>query len=590
MEHQNQILQTLRAPESQARLERIVAQEALNNRAAVGRRVCAEFGFVDARGSAQLAGCLKALNTLHKAGRIALPASRRVGGAPTPQRFEAPVAAATAVPGTVEAVAGLSLERVEQGRQRRVWNTLLHFEHPQGTTTFAGCQVRYLVVSAHGVLGAVGFSASALHLRAREAWMGWSDEQRQAHLHRVLCLSRFLIRPGVQCRNLASQVLGRVLARLPADFEARYRYRPWLVETFVGPAHDGASFKAANFVWVGHTAGRGRQDRDHARARPVKSVYMYALEPHWRRRLGVARVDAAPALAPAEGLDSGAWTVNEFGGAPLGDQRLSARLVKSAGLLASLPGEAITANASHDRAAVKGYYRLIDQPVSSAVTPGNILAPHRARTLQRMRGQDTVLWCARLTGEGQPVEVRRKEGVTNHFRPESCAGRCEAAGEALTGVRTGRAIEHRKRERLERRDCHSGRRQHRHHRNGEGMAGSTVSENPCTFVRPSSGPGRSSFCPGSRTGAAAGRRIPYPMMHGMKKSDEAIVPVKAANKGAQTPAESPEGRASTKGNLRDQSTHRTQGRDGVSQAVERIRQAATPRGLPSTTQGRSRMR
>ena len=203
---------------------------------------------------------------------------------------------------------------------------------------------------------------------------------------------------------------------------------------------------------------------------------------------------------------------------------------------------------------------------------------------------DALLWCARLTGEGQPVKVRRKEGITNHLHPESCAGRCEAAGEALTGARTGRAIEHRKRERLERRDCHSGRRQHRHHRHGEGMEGATVSKNPCTFVRPSSGPGRSSFCPGSRTGAAAGRRIPYPMMHGMKKSDEAIVPVKAANKGAQTPAESPEGRASTKGNLRDQSTHRTQGRDGVSQAVERIRQAATPRGLPSTTQGRSRMR
>ena len=75
MEHQNQILQTLGAPESQARLERIVSQEALNNRAAVGRRVCAEFGFVDARGSVQLAGCLKALNTLHKARRIALPAA-----------------------------------------------------------------------------------------------------------------------------------------------------------------------------------------------------------------------------------------------------------------------------------------------------------------------------------------------------------------------------------------------------------------------------------------------------------------------------------------------------------------------------------
>ena len=64
-------------------------------------------------------------------------------------------------------------EVVEQGGQRRVWNTLLHFEHPQGTTTFAGCQVRYLVVSAHGVLGAVGFSAAASQLRAvRRGWDG----------------------------------------------------------------------------------------------------------------------------------------------------------------------------------------------------------------------------------------------------------------------------------------------------------------------------------------------------------------------------------------------------------------------------------
>ena len=107
------------------------------------------------------------------------------------------------------------------------------------------------------------------------------------------------------------------------------------------------------------------------------------------------------------------------------------------------------------------------------------------------------------------------------------------------------------------------------------MKGSTVSKNPSTSVRPSLGPGRSSFRPGSRTGAAEGRRIPNPMVSGMKKSDEAVLPVKAANKGAQAPAEPPEGRASTKGNLRDQSTPRTQGRDGVSQAVERIRQAAT---------------
>ena len=293
------------------------------------------------------------------------------------------------VPGEVRDVEGLRLVVVEDEAQRRVWNTLLSEEHPQGTTTFVGCQIRYLVGSAHGWLGAVGFSAAALRLRARDAWMGWSDAQRTAHLHRVVCLSRFLIRPAVRCRHLASHVLGRVLRRVEADFEARYHYRPWLVETFVAPEHDGACFRAANFVRVGDTAGRGRCDRAHARSRTVKSVYLYELAPHWRRALGVAPVEAARSRSPGEGLDSAQWATNELGGAPLGDKRLSARLVRSATLLASCPGHAFTG--AVDRAAVKGYYRLIDHPDESQVTPAHIVAPHRARTIERMRAHDTVL-------------------------------------------------------------------------------------------------------------------------------------------------------------------------------------------------------
>ena len=155
------------------------------------------------------------------------------------------------------------------------------------------------------------------------------------------------------------------------------------------------------------------------------------------------------------------------------------------------------------------------------------------------------------------MRVRRKEGVTDHLHPESCAGRREAAGEALTGARTGGLLS------IERRQVWSAETVTavEGHTDitatGEGMEGSTVSENPRTFVHPSPGPGRSSFRPGSRTGAAEGRRIPYPMypmVHGMKKSDEARVPMKVANKGAKAPAEPLEGRASTKGNSRDQST------------------------------------
>ena len=389
MRLQSQILQTLRTPEAQARLGHIVAQGACESRAALGREVCAQFGFVDACGTAQLTGCLKALAVLETERRIPLPAPRLHGPRPSPRCLDAPVPAPVEVPAQVRDIEGLRLVVVEDEAQRRIWNTLLAEEHPQGTTTFVGCQLRYLIGSAHGWLGAVGLSASALHLHARDTWMGWSDAQRKAHLHRVVCLSRFLIRPAVRCRHLASHVLGRVLRRVGADFEARYHYRPWLVETFVEPEYDGVSFQAANFVCVGHTAGRGRCDRAHDGARTVKSVYMYELAPHWRRSLGVARVDAAPSRSPGEGLDSAQWAANEFGGAPLGDKRLSARLVRSATLLASCPGRAFTG--APDRAAVKGYYRLIDHPEKSQITPEHIVAPHRARIIERMRAQDTVL-------------------------------------------------------------------------------------------------------------------------------------------------------------------------------------------------------
>ena len=121
----------------------------------------------------------------------------------------------------------------------------------------------------------------------------------------------------------------------------------------------------------------------------MKSVYLYELAPHWRRSLGVAPAEVAPSRSPGEGLDSAQWAANELGDAPLGDKRLSARLVRSAELLAQCPGHAFTG--APDRAAMKGYYRLIEHPDESQVTPEHIVAPHRARTIERMRAQDTVL-------------------------------------------------------------------------------------------------------------------------------------------------------------------------------------------------------
>ncbi len=394
MRAQSQIKRTLSASQSLTRVQALMREMPEAHRTALADRVCADFGFIDARGRAQRAGCLKALRALERDGQMVLPAPRTAPGRSRARRLKQPVPLPQAVPAKVSELIDLDLVLVEDDAHRALWNELMAREHPRGAGPLVGCQLRYLIGSAHGWLGAIGFAAAALSLAPRDHWIGWDAARREAQLHRIVGLNRFLIRPGVRCRHLASHVLGRVLRRLGADFEARYGYRPYLVETFVErPAYSGVSLRASNWRYLGESAGRGRQDRGHAARETTKAIYVYALEADWRERLGVGPppTRAEGPLAPGEGLDGEHWAEHEFGGAPLGDQRRSRRLVDSARRQAEQPMRAFTAVAKEDWPAVKGYYRLIDQAADSEVTAENILRPHRARTLRRMQAQSTVL-------------------------------------------------------------------------------------------------------------------------------------------------------------------------------------------------------
>ena len=142
---------------------------------------------------------------------------------------------------------------------------------------------------------------------------------------------------------------------------------------------------------VGKTKGRGRQDREHQNAKTVKAIYVYPLQADFRARMGVPEPVGIVALQPGEGLDGDDWASQEFGGAVLGDERLSERLVGSARMQAAQPGQAFSAVAKGDWPATKGYYRFIDQPDDSPTNVASILAPHRARTVQRMKAHATVL-------------------------------------------------------------------------------------------------------------------------------------------------------------------------------------------------------
>ena len=392
MDVQHQIRHRLARPSAVHHITEVLDAGDIPHRTALAERLCADFGFRDARGRPQVSTCLSALRALERSGQIRLPARRTPGGTCVRQHRSAPVAPARDVPAHVGQVQGLALVVVSDPAHREIWQGLMEHEHPQGAGPLVGRQVRYLLWSEHGWLGAIGVAASALQLAPRDRWIGWDAATRLDHLHRVVGLSRFLIRPQVRCRNLASHVLGRLLRRLAADFSARYGFAPWLIETFVSPPFDGASLRAANWQCLGETAGRGRQDRTHDMAAGPKTVYIHELARDWRTRLGVSPPPADTAvLNPADGLDGPSWAEAEFGGAALGDARLSARLVSIAQLKGARPMASFPQAASGNRAGIKGYYRFIDQPDRTAVTPAAILAPHRARTLERMRAEPVVL-------------------------------------------------------------------------------------------------------------------------------------------------------------------------------------------------------
>ena len=255
-----------------------------------------------------------------------------------------------------------------------------------------GRQLRYLIGSGHGWLGGLGFASAALHLDARDRWIGWDAETRQAHLERIVGMSRFLIRPSVHCQNLASHTLSLATARMPQDFEKRYGYCPWLIETFVDNSHyAGTCYRAANWTRVGSTAGRGRQDHEQKCAKTVKDIYVWVLANDFRSRLELPAHAGLGPLPLGAGLESGTWAQLEFGGAPLGDKRLSKRLVQCAAELGENPMASFPNAAGGDKALVRGYYRLIDEPDEAAVTMENILLPHREQTIRRMQAHKTVL-------------------------------------------------------------------------------------------------------------------------------------------------------------------------------------------------------
>ena len=355
-----------------------VSEAAGLSRYRLAREVCERLDWRDEQGRLKEMACRKQLVQLARRGEIVLPEARpvpwRVGREPA----AAVAAAAVQFSGSLADLGEIELQVVGGGTaQSARWNGLMQAHHPLGRGPLCGAQLRYLIVSRRlGVVGGLAMSSPAWRLSARDGWLGWSDGQRGANLSGIVCNSRFLIVPDVVVKNLASHVLGLLARRIVADWRQRYGLSPWLMESYVEASRSGTVYRAANWIEVGMTAGRGRQDREHCAGAPRKRVFLQVLDKATLRRLCGKR----PAAAPG-------WVHREFGGARLGDRRLDRRLVDLATALAAQPTKHIP-QACGSSAATKAAYRFFDHP---GMTMEKLLDPHRNATLERMRREPVVL-------------------------------------------------------------------------------------------------------------------------------------------------------------------------------------------------------
>ncbi len=177
----------------------------------------------------------------------------------------------------------LTLDPVQEPAASRHWNQLVAQYHYLGYSPLPGAQMRYFIHGDGHLLGVLGFGAAAWKTAPRDDFIAWTPQQRQARLHLVVNNARFLLLPWVSIRYLASSVLALAARQLPSDWARRYSYRPVLLETFVEcQRFPGTSYRAANWTHVGRTQGRGKLDRHKLFTKPIKDIYLYPLDPHFR--------------------------------------------------------------------------------------------------------------------------------------------------------------------------------------------------------------------------------------------------------------------------------------------------------------------
>lgn len=270
-------------------LRQFIAEHSHLSRRKLSAKVCEIWNWKQANGALRDMVCRGLLLMLHRAGEIELPAVRFVARNPLVER-ERPAAVlidTTPVIADLRRLRPLDVQQVRRTADEPLFNSLIEHHHYLGYEQPVGEHLKYLVWSRDArPIACLAWSSAPRHLGSRDRFIGWSQEARKRNIRFIAYNTRFLILPWIQVPHLASHVLSRVTATLSRDWERIYGHPIHFIETFIDPERfQGTCYRAANWILMGRTTGRGKDDLTHRQNRSIKLVFGLALTRRFRELL-----------------------------------------------------------------------------------------------------------------------------------------------------------------------------------------------------------------------------------------------------------------------------------------------------------------
>jgi uncharacterized protein DUF4338 len=269
-------------------IRQLIAENPQSSRRNLSERLCVAWNWVQANGALRSMVCRGLMLMLHRQGLIELPPVRQVSRNPLVERTaptavsldEALLRLGLAELGTLE------VRQVRRTPDEAMFNALMQQHHYLGYTQPVGEQLKYMVFAQGRPIACMAWSSAPRHLGSRDRFIGWSAQARLANIRLLAYNTRFLILPWVTVPHLASHLLGRIARRLSADWQAVYGHPIYFLETFVDPQRfRGTCYRAANWVHLGVTTGRGKDAPTYAPNRSIKNVLGLPLVKDFRQRL-----------------------------------------------------------------------------------------------------------------------------------------------------------------------------------------------------------------------------------------------------------------------------------------------------------------